>query len=100
MLLRSRRADHAHHDAAYPAARGGQSRRSGDPLRQPHRRHHRQGDGLSMVDELSGIETGLFIGGAWRRASDGAEIAVFDPATEEKIASVASATIDDAIDAV
>jgi succinate-semialdehyde dehydrogenase/glutarate-semialdehyde dehydrogenase len=45
-------------------------------------------------------KTGLYIDGEWRRASDGAEIDVVDPATEESLASVASGTAADAIDAV
>ena len=44
--------------------------------------------------------TGLYIDGAWRAASDGAEIAVLDPASEEVIASVASASIEDGLAAV
>ncbi|BEP15902.1 NAD-dependent succinate-semialdehyde dehydrogenase [Acidothermaceae bacterium B102] len=44
--------------------------------------------------------TGLFIGGEWRDASDGTSFAVADPATEETICEVASATPADAIAAV
>jgi succinate-semialdehyde dehydrogenase / glutarate-semialdehyde dehydrogenase len=46
------------------------------------------------------VRTGLYIDGAWRAASDGAEIDVLDPASEEIIASVASASIEDALAAV
>ncbi|TVT26122.1 NAD-dependent succinate-semialdehyde dehydrogenase [Amycolatopsis acidiphila] len=42
----------------------------------------------------------LFIGGAWRPASDGARISVADPATEQEIASVASGSVADGLDAV
>ena len=42
----------------------------------------------------------LYIGGVWRDASDGAEIEVRDPATEEVIARVASASREDGLDAV
>ncbi len=44
--------------------------------------------------------TGLFIGGEWRPASDGKEIEVLDPATADQIASVASASVADAVAAV
>ena len=45
---------------------------------------------------LANVPTDLWIGGKWRKASDGARFDVIDPATERKIASVASATVDDA----
>src|SRR5215475_7133321 len=38
----------------------------------------------------------MWIGGKWREASDNARFDVIDPATEQKIASVASASVDDA----
>ncbi len=40
-------------------------------------------------------QTGLFIGGAWREASDGARLEVEDPSTGEVIASVADASVQD-----
>lgn len=46
------------------------------------------------------MQTQLYIGGQWRAASDGATFAVIDPATEETIAEVSSATVDDVIEAV
>jgi succinate-semialdehyde dehydrogenase/glutarate-semialdehyde dehydrogenase len=46
------------------------------------------------------VRTGLYIDGAWRAASDGAEIEVLDPASEEIIARVASASIEDGLAAV
>ncbi|WP_018698883.1 NAD-dependent succinate-semialdehyde dehydrogenase [Amorphus coralli] len=49
-----------------------------------------------MVD----APTDLYIGGAWREASDGGRFDVFDPARETVIASVASGTVDDALAAV
>jgi succinate-semialdehyde dehydrogenase/glutarate-semialdehyde dehydrogenase len=49
---------------------------------------------------LANVPTDLWIGGKWRKASDGGRFDVFDPATENKIASVANATVDDAIVAV
>jgi succinate-semialdehyde dehydrogenase / glutarate-semialdehyde dehydrogenase len=49
---------------------------------------------------LANVPTDLWIGGKWRKASDGGRFDVFDPATENKIASVANATVDDAIAAV
>jgi succinate-semialdehyde dehydrogenase/glutarate-semialdehyde dehydrogenase len=45
---------------------------------------------------LANVPTDLWIGGKWRKASDGARFDVIDPATETKIASVASASVDDA----
>src|SRR5262244_1207386 len=45
---------------------------------------------------LANVPTDLWIGGKWRKASDGGRFDVIDPATESKIASVASATVDDA----
>ena len=45
---------------------------------------------------LANVPTDLWIGGKWRKSSDGARFDVIDPATEKKIASVASATVDDA----
>jgi succinate-semialdehyde dehydrogenase / glutarate-semialdehyde dehydrogenase len=47
-------------------------------------------------NELANVPTDLWIGGKWRKASDGARFDVIDPATEKPIASVASATEDDA----
>jgi len=50
-----------------------------------------------MYDNLlANVPTDLWIGGKWRKASDGSRFDVIDPATENKVASVASATIDDA----
>ncbi len=56
---------------------------------------------MSLLDRLVKEEkTGLFIGGEWRPASDGRIIEVVDPATEEVIAPVASASVADAAEAV
>src|SRR5271169_6042238 len=49
---------------------------------------------------LANVPTDLWIGGKWRKSSDGARFDVIDPATERKIASVASASVEDAIAAV
>jgi succinate-semialdehyde dehydrogenase/glutarate-semialdehyde dehydrogenase len=49
---------------------------------------------------LANVPTDLWIGGKWRKASDGGRFDVVDPATERKIASVASATVEDAKAAV
>lgn len=51
-------------------------------------------------DLIKSIPRELFIGGEWIAASGGDEIAVVDPATEQVIATVASASADDAILAV
>src|SRR3979409_1439147 len=45
---------------------------------------------------LADVPTDLWIGGKGRKASDGGRFDVIDPATERKIASVASATVEDA----
>jgi succinate-semialdehyde dehydrogenase/glutarate-semialdehyde dehydrogenase len=50
-----------------------------------------------MYDNLlANVPTDLWIGGKWRKSSDGGRFDVIDPATENKIASVASATVEDA----
>ena len=46
------------------------------------------------------MKTDLFIGGEWVPASDRATFAVDDPATEETIAKVSSASVDDVTSAV
>ena len=54
-----------------------------------------------MYDNLTAnVPTDLWIGGKWRKSSDGSRFDVIDPATENTIASVASATVDDAKAAV
>jgi succinate-semialdehyde dehydrogenase/glutarate-semialdehyde dehydrogenase len=54
-----------------------------------------------MYDNLlAGVPTDLWIGGEWRKASDQSRFDVIDPATESVIASVASASADDAQAAV
>ena len=54
-----------------------------------------------MPDTLSthlaeGVPTRLWLGGAWRDASDGARFDVFNPADETVLASVSSASVEDA----
>jgi succinate-semialdehyde dehydrogenase / glutarate-semialdehyde dehydrogenase len=49
---------------------------------------------------LANVPTDLWIGGKWRKSSDGSRFDVIDPATENSVASVASATVDDAKAAV
>jgi succinate-semialdehyde dehydrogenase/glutarate-semialdehyde dehydrogenase len=53
-----------------------------------------------MSGPIIPVRTGLYIDGMWRAASDGAEIEVLDPASEEVIASVASASVEDGLAAV
>lgn len=54
-----------------------------------------------MYDNLlANVPTDLYIDGKWRKSSDGQRFDVIDPATERSIASVASASVDDAIAAV
>lgn len=49
---------------------------------------------------IANVPTDLYIGGKWRKSSNGERFDVIDPATEKKVASVASATPQDAIAAV
>src|SRR6476469_494107 len=44
---------------------------------------------------LANVPTDLWINGKWKKSSDGARFDVIDPATERKIADVASASVDD-----
>src|SRR5215475_10738848 len=54
-----------------------------------------------MYDNLlAHVPTDLWIGGKWRKASDNQRFDVIDPATENKITSVASASVEDAKAAV
>lgn len=54
-----------------------------------------------MYDNLlANVPTDLYIDGKWRKASDHQRFDVIDPATEKKIASVSSASIEDAKAAV
>ncbi|MGZ8369405.1 MAG: NAD-dependent succinate-semialdehyde dehydrogenase [Rhodoplanes sp.] len=54
-----------------------------------------------MYDNLlAGVPTDLWIGGEWRKASDQTRFDVIDPATENVITSVASASVEDAKRAV
>jgi len=54
-----------------------------------------------MYDNLlAGVSTDLWINGQWRPASDGGRFDIEDPATEQTIVSVASATVDDCLGAV
>jgi len=49
---------------------------------------------------LANVPTDLWIGGKWRKSSDNQRFDVIDPATEKTVASVASATVEDAQAAV
>src|SRR5215467_1606846 len=49
---------------------------------------------------LANVPTDLWIGGKWKKSSDGQRFDVIDPATENKITSVASASVEDAKAAV
>ncbi|MGB9034776.1 NAD-dependent succinate-semialdehyde dehydrogenase [Arthrobacter sp. UCD-GKA] len=49
---------------------------------------------------LASVPTGLLINGEWREASDGGTFDVVDPATGEKLATLASATSEDAMAAL
>jgi len=52
---------------------------------------------MTAVDK---VPTELFIGGEWRPAGDGSRITVVDPATGERLATVASASVQDGLSAV
>jgi succinate-semialdehyde dehydrogenase / glutarate-semialdehyde dehydrogenase len=49
---------------------------------------------------LAHVPTDLWIGGTWRKSSDQSRFDVIDPATENVITTVASASVDDAMAAV
>jgi succinate-semialdehyde dehydrogenase/glutarate-semialdehyde dehydrogenase len=49
---------------------------------------------------IASVPTNLFIGGRFSPSASGKRFDVFDPATEQKLASVADATVEDAIVAV
>jgi succinate-semialdehyde dehydrogenase / glutarate-semialdehyde dehydrogenase len=56
---------------------------------------------VTPVSELIAVRhTDLYIDGEWRAASDSQRIEVRDPATAEVIATVASASVQDAVDSV
>jgi succinate-semialdehyde dehydrogenase/glutarate-semialdehyde dehydrogenase len=56
---------------------------------------------MTPVRELISVRhTDLYMGGSWQPASDGQRIEVQDPATSEVIATVASASVQDALQAV
>ncbi|WP_417317745.1 NAD-dependent succinate-semialdehyde dehydrogenase [Emcibacter sp.] len=53
-----------------------------------------------MKNILSTVPTELYIDGGWQKAGDGAEFPVYDPATEEVLTHVSSATPEDCLRAV
>lgn len=56
---------------------------------------------MSARDEfIAGVPLDLWIGGEWREGADRARFEVKDPATEQSLASVASASADDCLAAV
>ena len=55
---------------------------------------------MTLQDVIAGVPTGLLIGGEWRPSSDGATYDVENPATGEKLATLASATSADALAAL
>lgn len=54
----------------------------------------------TLDDLLKAIPTQLFINGEWRDASDGATLDVINPATEQVLTRVASASVDDGLAAL
>src|SRR5215470_17970980 len=76
--------------SASPRRCGGRSRADGQKRRTS-----------PMYDNLlAHVPTDLWIGGKWRKASDNQRFDVIDPATENTITSVASASVEDAKAAV
>jgi succinate-semialdehyde dehydrogenase/glutarate-semialdehyde dehydrogenase len=53
-----------------------------------------------LTQITSGGAARLYVGGEWVAASDGSQLTVLDPATGDPLAEVASASVDDALDAV
>ena len=53
-----------------------------------------------MNYELATLHKDLYIGGKWRPAADGGRFDVLDPGTEDVLADVADATVEDGLDAV
>lgn len=51
-------------------------------------------------NDFSKVPTDLFIGGEWVPGSEGKRIDVIDPSTEKRLATIADATVEDAIKAV
>src|SRR5262245_17574982 len=66
-----------------------------DPVRSPQSKEETMYDNL-----LANVPTDLYLGGKWRKSSDNQRFDVIDPATEKTIASVASASVEDAKAAV
>ncbi|BDZ44524.1 NAD-dependent succinate-semialdehyde dehydrogenase [Naasia aerilata] len=50
---------------------------------------------ISESDLLDRVPSGLYIGGEWRPAEDGATLDVFDPATGRRVKTIASASVAD-----
>src|SRR5262245_34735820 len=76
--------------SASPRRCGGRSRADGQKRRTS-----------PMYDNLlAHVPTDLWIGGKWRKASDNQRFDVIDPATENTITTVASASVEDAKAAV
>ena len=56
---------------------------------------------MTLLDRMvADHKTGLYVGGQWLVASDGSVIEVRDPATEDVVAEVASASVEDGLSAV
>ena len=52
------------------------------------------------ADLLSRVQANLYIGGEWRPSSDGTTLDVHDPATGEKLKTIADAAVEDGVAAV
>src|ERR1700687_4524479 len=101
MLRRPRWGDRPHHHPARAPARRRRARRRGHALRRADRADRAKINAMTPVSELISVRhTDLYIGGSWRPASDEQRIEVTDPATGEVISTVASASVQDALEAV
>ncbi|GAA0325108.1 aldehyde dehydrogenase family protein [Kineococcus aurantiacus] len=50
---------------------------------------------LREKELLAAVPTGLFVGGSWREAADGARVAVEDPSTGQTLVEIADASVED-----
>src|ERR1700674_4831036 len=101
VLRRSGRPHRPHHDPARAAAGGRRAGGCGHAVGGADRGDRAKINEMTPVSELISVRhTDLYINWAWGPAADGQRIDVQDPATGEVIATVASASVQDALAAV
>src|SRR5690349_497268 len=67
------------------------------PGSSPGMTRKKEANAMAMYDNLlANVPTDLWINGKWKKSFDGARFDVIDPATERKVADVASASVEDA----